>query len=125
MKKSILFFSILVSGLSLAAWAQTQDSSSTQPQQTFTVCSAPSEDERLLHSAEMAADMAQHRATLQADNKRTQAYYRKFAEAEAHKWGGRQSWEIEQQQKAAERTPDIVTVDPRGGVTRTYYNNGR
>jgi len=124
MKKSILFFSILVSGLGLAAWANGDNQA--QPQgETFTVCSPPSEELRLQHSAEMAEVMAAHRKIVEEDNKRTQAYYRKFAEAEAHKWGGRQPWEIAQAEQAAERVPDIVTVDPKGGVSRTYYNNGR
>src|SRR5262245_58961825 len=56
MKKSILFFAILVSGLGLAAWANSDGL--TQPQQqTFTVCSPPSEEERLAHDDGMVRDM--------------------------------------------------------------------
>src|SRR5215471_17241169 len=112
MKKSILFFSILVSGLGLAAYAGIQDPSTTatQPQQTFTVCSPPNEQERLAHDAEMLADMKRREAQVEADNARTRAYYKQFADAEAKKW-----------QNPTERVPNQVIVAPNG-VTRVYNN---
>lgn len=123
MKKSIIFCSILVSGLGLAAWAGTQDPLTvpTQPQQTFTVC-GPSleeqEQQRLMHDAEMFKDMEERAKEVQSEHSHTQNYYRKFAEAEAHKWGGKQPWELNQ----VERAPDMVTVNSNGSWSKTYYN---